>query len=338
MPKRKPVRINRPSKSHTESKPGRGLARRLGLISTTSIVEQVVAGLLICVIVGAVGVVARLTLDHPTDVALQPPTSQLPPSSSSVPSTVEPASTTTQAPSTTRDPGPPVRISSVTLERSDLQEGWVFPHRVDLSSRELKALNKIRRYSPQYDSWFRSRGGVDPFLSIVKVVVEGNRDNLVRIIGMRAIKHCQAPLTGTVFSDPAAGADDSIMIGFDLDSNDINARIATPESMFQQSIGRGYFGSKTISLKPKEQQVLQVLARTRKHYCEYRLQMTVLDRGKTFTEVVGNGKEPFRVTSYVMGANGVDISRYKAAYFGGVISPTHDSAYVRVDPTNSPIP
>jgi hypothetical protein len=226
----------------------------------------------------------------------------------------------------------------VTLERSDLQEGWVFPQLVDLSPRELKTLNRIPRYSPQYDSWFRSRGGVDPFLSIVKVVVEGSRDHLVRIIGIRAIKRCRAPLTGTYFVDPAASADDSVMIGFDRDGTDTNARIATPESMFQPSIGQAYFASKTISLKPKEQQVLQVLARTRRYYCEYRLQMTIVDRGKTVTEVVGNGKEPFQVTSYVVGANGDDFSRYKAVYFGGVISPTQNAEYVRVDPKNPPTP
>jgi hypothetical protein len=190
-------------------------------------------------------------------------------------------------------------------------------------------MNSIRRYSPEYNSWFRIRGGVDPSLSIVKIVVEGNRDNAVRILGMRALKHCQAPLTGTLFLDPTAGADDSVMIGFDLDSDDTNARVAT-----QVSIGlRPYFGSKTISLKGGEQQVLQIFAATSRYYCEYRLQMTVLDEGRTVTEVIGNGNAPFRVTSFATTASGdIAYSRYQVLYAGGVVSPKGDASYVRVDP------
>jgi hypothetical protein len=222
-----------------------------------------------------------------------------------------------------------VRIVSLTLERSDLQEGWAFPQRLNLSPAALKAMNSIQRYTPQYDAWFRSRGAVDTNLSIVKIVVEGNRDSAVRILGIRALKHCQSPLIGTLFLDPAAGADDNIMIGFDLDSADTNARVATQVSIGQ----RPYFSSKTISLKAKEQQVLQVFARTHRYYCEYRLQMTVLDEGKTVTEVIGNGKEPFRVTSFATAAGGnVAYSKYRELYAGGVASPKGDASYVGVDP------
>jgi hypothetical protein len=335
VPKRNKAHSSRSSKSNAQPIPDRGLARWRRLISAPSIIEQVIAGLLILVIAAVAGVVARHTLDRPANGPLQPSSSEFSPPSSLVQSTVNPArttierpTTTIERPTTTRDPGPPVRIISVTLERSDLQGGWVFPQRVDLSPVELTALNEIQRYSPQYNSWFRRQGGVDPSLSVVKIVVEGNRDDMVRIMGIRAVKHCQSPLTGTIFSDPPAGADDSIMIGFDLDSPNTDARVATPQSIGQ----RAYFASKTISLKAKEQQVLQVVAATLKHYCEYRLEMTVLDGDRVVTEVIGNGEQPFQVTSLIRGGADRHIvySAYKAVYAGGVLTP--DAAFVREDP------
>jgi hypothetical protein len=335
MPKvtnKKTSRATRRRRAEPNS-PTNRIRRGLRLLSPLSIAEQVIAGLLLALLAATAGVVtkhvAERSADPPAPREFQAPTSQWPPSTASAQTTIKPTSTTLHQPSTTRDAGPPVRIVSITLERSDLQGGWVFPQRLDVRPAELKAMNSMQKGSPPFDAWFRSRGAVDPNLSIVKIVAEGNRDNAVRILGMRALKRCRSPLTGTLFLEGSEAGDDSIMIGFDLDSDDANARVATPIS-----IGRGsYFASKTISLKDGEQQVLQVLASTRRYYCEYRLQMSVLDEGKTVTEVIGDGNEPFRVSSFATSASGnIAYPRYRALYAGGVVSPKGDASYVRVDP------
>jgi hypothetical protein len=213
----------------------------------------------------------------------------------------------------------------VTVERSEGQAGtYVFRQRIDLSAAELKDLNRLNLSDPQYHRWFRRRGGVDPETSHVKVVLQGNRDHTVRIIGMRAVKYCQPPLAGTIFDSPPAGAEESEWIGFDLDSSDTSARPRDRQSRAGIST-RHYFEAKTISLKPGEQEVLQVLAKTWKYYCQYRIEMTVLDGSKTTTQMISNGDQPFQVTGVMVtddhGINRIAYSRYRAVYLGGVNSP-----------------
>src|SRR5688572_7212562 len=89
--------------------------------------------------------------------------------------------------------GSPILIRSVTVERHDDQgDTWVFPRQVDLSPGELSALARTRLSDPAgYERELRAKGGVDPGLSHLKVVVEGNRDRPVRIVRMHAVKRCR---------------------------------------------------------------------------------------------------------------------------------------------------
>lgn len=231
-----------------------------------------------------------------------------------------------------RSSGPPVKVASVSVERSDEQgDTYVLPNKVELSIEELRSLNQARTASDpvRYDNWFRSRGGADPGLSIVKAVLEGNRTHPVRITGMRPIKRCQAPLLGTIFDSPPAGADASIAIGFDLDSTRPIAQVITDSGEWQGD----YFAKYTVSLKPGEQQTFQIKSKTVRQYCEYTLELTVIDEGKTVTQVLDNNREPFRVTALspeVDSGSGIPYRRYQAAYIGGVISPNGE--WIRVNP------
>jgi hypothetical protein len=226
--------------------------------------------------------------------------------------------------------GLPVRVASVSVERSDEQgDTYVLPNKVELSAEELRSLNEADQdysHPARYHSWFRSRGGVDPNLSIVKAVLEGNRAHPVRITGMRPIKHCQAPLSGTIFDSPPAGADISIAIGFDLDRTRPIAQAITDSGEWQGD----YFAKYTVSLKPGEQQTFQIISKTERQYCEYTLELTVLDEGKTVTQVLDNNRGPFRVTALQPELGSIPYGRYQAAYIGGVASPNGD--WIRVDP------
>jgi hypothetical protein len=226
--------------------------------------------------------------------------------------------------------GPPVNVVSISVERSDNQGGtYVFANKVQLSSEELKALNETRTDPARYDSWFRSRGGVDPGLSIVKVVLEGNRDHPVRITSMRPIKHCQAPLLGTIFDSPPGGEDASVAIGFDLDSTRSIAQVITDFGEWQGD----YFAKYTVSLKPGEQQTFQIRSKTSRQYCEYTLELTIIDEGKTVTQPLNNDGKPFRVTALVFdeSSDRIEYGRYQAAYIGGVLTPNGE--FTQIDPS-----
>jgi hypothetical protein len=244
------------------------------------------------------------------------------------------AQKTIDAATAPRYDGPPIRVASVSVEKSDEQGfAFVFPNKMEFGTEELRSLNDPKTYSDQarHDNWFRSRGGVDPGLSIVKAVLEGNRAHPVRITGMRPIKHCQAPLLGTIFDSPPAGADASIAIGFDLDSARPTAQVITDTGTWQGD----YFAKYTVSLKPGEQQTFQIKSKTERQYCEYTLALTILDEGKTVTQVLDNNGGPFRVTAFAWEQDSTPYGRYQAVYVGGHASPNGD--WIRVNPTYNPL-
>lgn len=225
--------------------------------------------------------------------------------------------------------GPPVKIDAVSVVRTVLQGGaYVFPQKRIFTAAELRSLNQFNLTQPQYDAWFRSRGAVDPELSNLKLVVEGNRTHPVQIIGLRLIKHCQQPLDGTLFDSPSAGSNDTLRIGFNLDSP---ASIAQDYrgSFYPYPMSGDYFAEHTISLNRGEVQTLQVSAITTKQYCEYSLELTAVDGGTTVTATITDHGRPFRVTALRF-ANQDPYSYYKALYVGGVL--THNGAFIAENP------
>jgi hypothetical protein len=211
--------------------------------------------------------------------------------------------------------GDPVRVDSVAVVRAPGFQGgtYVFPQTVHLSPAELSSLNQQR--DAGYDDWFRARGAVDPDETYAKVVLEGNRDHVVRVTDVQVTeKRCSAPLTGTMFYAPPAGADEVIRIGFDLDQSVVVAQ----KYVGLQLEKNEYFSNSTISLKPGEQQVLQVMGKTSAQYCQFMLQLTVVDGTRTVTEPISNHGRPFQVTAVPIGSDQPSFASYKALYVGGV--------------------
>jgi hypothetical protein len=224
--------------------------------------------------------------------------------------------------------GPPVKVDAISLERDGSQGGiYVLPQKLVLSALRLRALSHIDSSQPAYGTWFTSRGGVDPSMSSVKLVVEGNRSHRVQIIGMRAIKHCQKPLNGTLFYSPPAGASLNIGIGFNLDNV---APIAENYSNYR--IYGDYFATHTISLSHGEVLTLQVVSLTTKQYCQYTLQLTVVDGSKQSTETLTNDGRPFSVTGIPASKGNVRFSYYRALYVGGVAPRPCNCGWKRENP------
>src|SRR5438046_9011394 len=106
-------------------------------------------------------------------------------------------------------------------------------------------------------------------------------------------RHGRATLSGAVIVPAGGGPGPRVGIGFGLD-----AKSPVPRSIVDVgTFGDGnYFQTNTVSLRHGEQQTFEVIAKTKLHYCEFQLLLTVLDDGQTLTQTVDNGGRPVRVT------------------------------------------
>jgi hypothetical protein len=227
--------------------------------------------------------------------------------------------------------GPPIKIDSVILEWTERQAGtYVFAEKRVFSPAELQRLSELDPSQPEYANWFRSRGAVNPYSSNIKIVIEGNRPHPVQLAGIRALKRCQRPLNGTLFYSPMEGAYNDIGIGFSLHSVTSIAR-----DYRNNKLSGDYFAEHTISLKRGEAQALQIVALPGKQYCEYTLQLTVINGSATTTETVTDHGQPFRVSAIVThsrqgGSNA--LSYYRALYVGGLAPGSIHGGFTRKDP------
>lgn len=212
--------------------------------------------------------------------------------------------------------GPPVKIDLVTLEQGNNQS-LVIPTPLALSASQLASLNSLSTSAAQ--NWFTSHGAVATEGVLIQLVLQGNRGNSVRVVNMQPVMSCHAPLTGTLFYSPPAGADLDTQMIINLDDPSAPSRyIANVNG--QASGGTGFFQHFTVSLKQNEQFTFLVNAYTNTQYCTFTLKMAVLDGSRTLTETVSDNGKPFRVTA-IYGQNSVSrdaFSHYQELYVGGV--------------------
>lgn len=238
---------------------------------------------------------------------------------------------------TTRN-GLPVKIAALQLEPGT---AWGFTYVLaEKKTFEPDAIPTEHAigYITEYEAWARKQGAVDPKNVSVKLVLEGNRGKPVRIIDIRPLKRCKAPLSGTLLYYPPQGSDESVGIQFDLDR-------ARPEPLVtgygKKDKGRNYFSTHTVSLKLGEQQTFQINAETTRQYCEFTLQLTIVADDKTVTQTIDNNGKPFRVTALAKCSDvspcnemiGVPFASYQALYVGGSQNTCINGAWTREDPT-----
>ncbi|MEW9527971.1 hypothetical protein [Microbispora sp. NPDC049125] len=213
---------------------------------------------------------------------------------------------------------PAVLVDMVEPERVYGVQGdtWLLADPASLSAAALADLNRRPMWSRSEAAWFRRQGAVDPLRTYAKIVLRGNRDERVRVTGIRAEPRCTRPLDGALFFNPPGGDEPSIRIGFDLDSPDPAARLVAHGGWKGD-----YFRSKTISLDRGEDVVLEMVARTDAHYCEFTLTVQTLTGGVQETLPVDDRGRPFRVSALLLdddgGKWGTRTSRYRSLYVGG---------------------
>ncbi len=227
-----------------------------------------------------------------------------------------------------RPTGDAIAVRALQLEQRE-SESFLFERPLDLTGTDLQAMNAASRSSVPgaYDDWVRAHGGAADGYVNIKLILEGNRDQPIRILDMRPLKTCRDPYTGTLVYSPSAGADDTVRVGMDLDQP-----VTVARALQSGEWGGPYFQQKTVSLTRGEQQAFEITALTNRYYCEFTLQFTVLDGSQTITQVVSDHGKPFRVSAVAVAAGAVAFSRFAALYVGGVGNPDGTGKFVRADP------
>ena len=104
----------------------------------------------------------------------------------------------------------------------------------------LSTVNSLDGIEAHAD-WLTANGGSAINRVYITVAVAGNREDGVRIVDVRPIAKCSAPLTGVLFYAPPQGRDNSIRLQFDLDQadrkTDLYKRIRRGCSLFSRKHG-----------------------------------------------------------------------------------------------------
>jgi hypothetical protein len=206
--------------------------------------------------------------------------------------------------------GTPVTVSGVeTYRTGTYADSVAFPRGTQFDDATLAELN-TQRTAGRDTEWLEERGGSALGSVFFQVMLTGNRSDGVRVLDAAVSPECGPPLDGLLFSDPPAGAQESIGLYFDLDA--IN-----PRAMSAADPTQPYFPANTIHLTDGESQVLLVEAHTETQHCAFTLNLTIMDGDKETEQTVTLPEDrPFEVTAFI------DETQYEQVYLGGVICPT----------------
>ena len=116
--------------------------------------------------------------------------------------------------------GDPIRVNDVhTYWSSETAYSVAFPDDIPVTDTMLSTVNSLDGIEAHAD-WLTANGGSAINRVYITVAVAGNREDGVRIVDVRPIAKCSAPLTGVLFYAPPQGRDNSIRLQFDLDQAD----------------------------------------------------------------------------------------------------------------------
>jgi hypothetical protein len=218
-----------------------------------------------------------------------------------------------------RPEGMPVQIELVSQSP---EYGFTQALSVPLSSPQLASLNSLNVNAPGYQDWFTSHGAAEVGGAQIELVVQGNRNNLVRIINIQLVDEtCGKPLTGALFFSPPAGSEPSTLLTLNLD-NQLERAGYYQDGRFHAD----YFRDSTVPLVRGEQHTFNINASTSTQSCKFALNMTVQDGAQKLSETITDNGQPFRATAplYRWHKTGrftgfySGFGAYKSLYLGGV--------------------
>jgi hypothetical protein len=136
--------------------------------------------------------------------------------------------------------------------------------------------------------------GVPVGSEVIRLVLEGNRNEPVRILNIEPVRlERKPPLGGVYFNIGGQGEADNIRILFDLDRLSPQAQ----EMKSNMLTGGLFFQDHTISLTRGEQVVILITAGTSRYDATYDLAIDYMAGSATQTEMVSDDGHPFQVTA-----------------------------------------
>ena len=226
-------------------------------------------------------------------------------------------------------------IEQVTPLNSGPDDSFALADKLDLTASQLADLNNGG--ANYLASFQRANHAVLENNAYTTVTVMGNGARAVTITGMNVVKNCRAPLDGTFFYSPSAGENQTIALGFNLDSQITYAQ----DTQAGASYGGSFFEEHNVTLSPGEPQTFTIFASTTKHDCTFTIQMHIASSLGNATETIDDNGHPFELTAgleYVPNPDqaSINFSAYQAMYVGGVASDTPatggSNAWVQVNP------
>jgi hypothetical protein len=203
----------------------------------------------------------------------------------------------------------------------------VTPAKLQLSTTQLAQLD-----SSSLASLEASNAAIPTKSGFISVTMMGNASETVTITGMRVIKQCVAPATGTLFYSPSAGEDTTISLGFDLDSQITYAQ----DTEAGRNYSGDFFQEHVVTLAPKETQTFAIYVMTVQHYCTFSFELTVATAHGSVTEQVPPRGKPFALTALDPGLSNTpgqqDFAAYKAVYITGQAAMPAVLGFIPVNP------
>lgn len=235
---------------------------------------------------------------------------------------------------------PLVTAAATVLEDGD-QDIWVADAPVELGPARIAQIQRAKKKGGTqgdlrgYLSSMTRVGAVKSESIAIDLNLATQSESQVRVDRIRLASQCRDPLTGTVFYSPPAGPAVPIgKIGFDLDSPAPVARKLI-DGEFEQKLGADYFANNVQYLKKDDGFAYRVVARTSKHYCEFRILVDASASGASQTMTVDDRGQPFRVSALVCGGGPLPcpkFSAYRRVYSGGVANADGRGSWTAKDP------
>jgi hypothetical protein len=169
--------------------------------------------------------------------------------------------------------------------------------------------------APEYLRLARAAGGVNVGKLTIRVVLEGHRNQQIRILDIHpVVVEKTQPLAGTLFSAPPQGGSATMRMIIDFDQpNPIAREVLQNSDPLDPKGGQPFFYNTTISLNDREQQVLFIRTRVERYYVAFILQIDyrIGDENKTI-QITDQG-QPFRITGLHYGPE-PDTLSYEQAF------------------------
>jgi len=224
------------------------------------------------------------------------------------------------ASSVQNSPSPSVKIDDAKVVRLGSQGyAYAFADPQSWSQAQIDSINAAQGMGFEaMQEVMRSFNGVDPEVENISLVLEGATSPGAEITNMGVIKdQCGPPLDGGFFASPAAGSGANVNINFDLDKAVVIAESPNENGSYSE-----FFKTHSVSLAPGEQVPFLISVSSHNQYCQFRLQITVVDANGSNSQVIDNDGGEFSVTGKLWDSTpGVgSYHRYRSLYIGGVSS------------------